>query len=258
MPTVTITPDHRAAMETQGFCVLDNVFSVPEMEGLATLIERFQRKHQEEIAAAGGTEGISRANEITFTAYLAENDPEIMAFCRRKEFVDVTTAFLGPDVDLYWNQAVYKMPEGEKQFPWHQDDAYTPVDPSPYLTLWLALNDATVENGCVWALPGSHAGGLVEHVQTPLGWACHSTDDPDQGVPIPVSAGSMAVFWSLTVHKSGANRSDGLRKAYIVQYAVAGLRNRATGEVIGHLVPVARDGRATSRGPIEPAVQVLA
>ncbi|MGC4045061.1 MAG: phytanoyl-CoA dioxygenase family protein [Armatimonas sp.] len=119
---------------------------------------------------------------------------------------------------------------------------YTPVDPSPYLTLWLALNDATIENGCVWMLPGSYKRGLVEHTHTPEGWSCHPLDDPDQGVPVPVKAGSIVVFWSLTMHKSSANISSGPRKAYIIQYSKAGLVSLPTRQAVEHLIPVARDG----------------
>lgn len=238
-----VTQHHRDAMESQGFCVLERVFARQDMDRLALLIERHQRRHEEDIARQGGTQGISRASEITFTSHLAEQDPEIMEFCRRPELIAISTAFLGPDVDLYWNQSVYKMPEGRKEFPWHQDDGYTPVSPSPYLTLWLAINDATPENGCISALPGSYRKGLLPHEQTPIGLSCHASDDPDQGVLVPVSAGSLAVFWSLTAHKSGANVSSGIRKAYIIQYSKAGLINAITGAPIERLTPVARNGQ---------------
>lgn len=119
---VTITEEQRNLLDEQGFFVLENVFSQNEMDALAEHIEAHQRRHEEAIAASGGTEGISRADEITFTAFLAENDDYIKDFCQRPEFVDITTSILGKDVDLYWNQAVFKMPEGEQQFPWHQDD----------------------------------------------------------------------------------------------------------------------------------------
>src|SRR5438445_406467 len=82
-----------------------------------------------------------------------------------------------------------------------------------------------LENGCISVLPGSHKRGLVPHYRTPIGLVCHEPDDPDQGVQVPVKAGSMAVFQSLTMHKSGVNRSKGMRKAYIIQYSQAGLRN---------------------------------
>ncbi len=160
----------------------------------------------------------------------------------RPEFVAIATQLLGPDVDLYWNQSVFKQPEGKREFPWHQDDGYTPVTPSPYLTLWLALNDATLENGCISVLPGSHNRGLVPHINSPLGLVCHGADDPDQGVLVPVQAGSMAVFQSLTMHKSGPNLSTGTRKAYVIQYSQSGLRHAETGELIPNQIPLARAG----------------
>ena len=240
----TITDAQKKQFAEDGYFLLENVFTRTEMDRLATQIEGYQKRHEERLAAQGGTEGISRAGEITFTDHLAENDPELAAFVTRPEFVAIATQLLGPDVDLYWNQSVFKQPEGKREFPWHQDDGYTPVTPSPYLTLWLALNDATMENGCISVLPGSHKRGLVPHHPSDIGLVCHDSDDPDQGVPVPVQAGSLAVFQSLTMHKSGANVSQGTRKAYIVQYSAAGLRNVQTGELIDNEIALARNGQA--------------
>ena len=239
----TVTDEQKRQFAEDGYFLMKDVFTPAEMDALAVRIEALQRRHEEEVAAKGGTEGISRAQEITFTAFLAENDPEIRAFTTRPEFVAISTELLGPDTDLYWNQSVFKMPETEREFPWHQDDGYTPVTPSPYLTLWLALNDATAENGCISVLPGSHKRGLVEHTPSPIGLVCHSADDPDQGVRVPVKAGSIAAFQSLTMHKSGPNVSRGPRKAYVIQYSHAGLRNAKTGEVLTGEIPVARGGK---------------
>ena len=126
-------------------------------QGISKALSSGTRKRLRE---KGGTEGISRAGEIAFTAFLAEQDENIRAFVKRPEFVAIAVQMLGPDIDLYWNQSVFKGPEGTKEFPWHQDDGYTPVEPSPYLTLWLAVNDATEENGCISVLPGSHKQGI--------------------------------------------------------------------------------------------------
>lgn len=239
----TITSEQRRRLDEDGFFVLDNVFASPEMDEVAQRIESLQRRHEEQLRAQGGTQGISRADEITFTSHLAEQDESIRAFCARPEFVAITTQILGPDIDLYWNQSVFKQPEGTKEFPWHQDDGYTAVEPSPYLTLWLALNDATPENGCISVLPGSHTRGVVPHHSSPIGLVCYSNDAPDQGVRVPVPAGSMAVFWSRTFHKSGPNTSIGPRKAYVIQYSHAGLRDAATGEILPDKIPVARGGQ---------------
>lgn len=240
----TISDEQRREFQENGFFVLESVFSLEEMEELCRHIDAFHQRQEEELKAQGGTIGISRANEISFTPFLAEADETIKQFVLRPEFVAICTQLLSQDVDLYWNQLVFKAPEGNKEFPWHQDDGYTPVTPSPYLTLWLALNDATPENGCISVLPGSHKKGLVPHEKTPIGLACYPSDSPDQGVMVPVKSGSIAVFQSLTMHKSGVNRSQGMRKAYIIQYSQAGLRHAITGELLPNKIPLARSGKA--------------
>jgi ectoine hydroxylase-related dioxygenase (phytanoyl-CoA dioxygenase family) len=231
-------------LDRDGYVVLHDVFTRSEMDEIANSIEAHHRRTVEWVRQNGQAAGISAQSEITFTCHLAEQDPKLRAFCLRPEFVAISTELLGPDVDLYWNQSVFKEPEGNRIFPWHQDDGYAEVDPSPYLTLWLALNDATPENGCISVLPGRYKDGLLPHRESPHGWVCHEADDPDQGVMVPVPAGSIAAFWSLTPHKSGSNRSLGVRKAYVIQFTKAGTRLVKTGEALEDKLPVARRGRA--------------
>lgn len=137
--SITLTEQQLSELEEVGFTILPDVFSQAEMDALAVRIEALQEKHLADLKAQGGTQGISRADEITFTCHLAQQDPEIMAFCQRPEFIAITTQLLGPDTDLYWNQSVFKMPEGKKEFPWHQDDGYTPVYHSNVLNAKIAL-----------------------------------------------------------------------------------------------------------------------
>ena len=68
---------------------------------------------------------------------------------------------VGPDVRLYWEQAVYKQPHSSEPVLWHQDNGYTFVEPQAYLTCWIALTDATPDNGCVVVMPGAHRGGTL-------------------------------------------------------------------------------------------------
>ncbi|MBW2416256.1 MAG: phytanoyl-CoA dioxygenase family protein [Deltaproteobacteria bacterium] len=135
-------------------------------------------------------------------------------------FQDLAHDLIGPDVRLYWDQAVYKKPGNPLEFPWHQDNAYTYVSPQQYVTCWVALSDATVENGCPWVVPGRHKLGTVVHELRDEGFSC--LDDPEDAVAVPVEAGSVVVFSSLTPHRTGPNLSDGVRKAYVVQIAADG------------------------------------
>ncbi len=241
-----LTVEQHDLLRTQGFIVLENLFSLEEIDAIESDLSAFHRAHEEALKAKGGGEGISRANEILFSGYIAEASEPVKAFIRNATMVTLTTELLGPDVDLYYNQTVYKNPEAKKEFPWHQDDAYTPVTPSPYLTCWLALTDATTENGCISVLPGSHQTGLRPHEQSPTGLVGYPPDAEDQGIQVPVSKGSLIVFWSTVLHKSGANVSNGMRKAYIIQYSQHGLRRIADGELVPDLIPVARGSRRVS------------
>ena len=122
---------------------------------------------------------------------------------------------------LYWDQAVYKKPEKPRRFPWHQDNGYAFVEPQQYLTVWLALTDATLDNGCPLVAPGLHRRGTIaHHYVDPLGFEC--LHDPDGAVVAEVPAGGAVVFSSLTPHLTGPNTTDDVRKAYILQYAPPG------------------------------------
>jgi ectoine hydroxylase-related dioxygenase (phytanoyl-CoA dioxygenase family) len=222
-----------------GYFILPDLFSAQDIDVLVEHIDYFANAH-ETVLKEKGTEGISRANEISFTTHLAAQDPVILHFVARPEFVEVTTSLLGPDVELYWDQSVYKKPETKREFPWHQDTGYVLTDPIEYVTCWLALNDVSVENGGIWLIPDSHHQGVVEHKNTDIGKQCYFGDE--QGIPVPLKKGSMVVFSSLAFHRSGPNLSNGIRKGYVIQYSIEGAKNGVTGNPFNGIV-VAHDGQ---------------
>ena len=117
---------------------------------------------------------------------------------------------------------MYKKPGTEFPFPWHQDNGYAFVEPQQYLTCWVALTDATEENGCPWVVPGLHRLGTLAHEYSDIGFVC--LREPEGAVPVPAPAGSIVVFSSLTPHSTGPNRTGTVRKSYIVQFAPVGRR----------------------------------
>ena len=142
-------------------------------------------------------------------------------FAAHQVFAGLCHDLVGDDVRLYWDQLVYKQPEKPRHFPWHQDNGYTYVEPQQYLTCWVPLNDATVDNGCPWVVPGLHLGGTLAHAYVePLGHQC--LEDPVGAVPVPARAGSIVVFSSLTPHMTGPNTTGEVRRTYILQYAPDG------------------------------------
>ncbi len=202
-----------------GFC-LDDAFSAEEIAEVVAAIDPFEAEAEAALRTReDGRFGIARAGEITFSPHLVTRSETLRAFSRHPLLCQLVTELIGGSVRLYWDQLVYKKGGTPDEFPWHQDNGYTFVEPQQYLTCWVALTDATLDNGCPWIAPGLHRGGTLQHRWTDLGFQCFAADDDVNPLPLPLRAGSVAVFSSLTPHRTGPNLTDTTRKAYILQYA---------------------------------------
>lgn len=225
-----LTAAQLASWNDRGFFVLEGVFGDAEIDAVTDEIDPFEA-HTEAFLQTreDGRLFIARAGEITFTTHLVQRSKRLRDFVAGPVFRDLAHDLIGPDVRLYWDQAVYKKPGTRDPFPWHQDNGYTFVEPQQYLTCWVALTDASEENGCPHVLPGLHLGGTLLHRLGPLGWVCAEGVE-DESVAAPVRKGGIVVFSSLTPHATGPNLTDTVRKAYIVQFAPDGARAFLPGE----------------------------
>jgi phytanoyl-CoA hydroxylase len=220
-PFQFVTEQQARSYDEAGFFVVDGALSSDEVDRVVAEIDPLEHQGEEELRKLkNGTFFIARADEITFTTHLVKRSPVLRAFTRSPLFAALCADLIGPEVRLYWDQAVYKKPDTEAPFPWHQDNGYAFVLPQQYLTCWVALTDATEANGCPWVVPGIHRMGTLAHETSDIGFVCMK--DPANAVPVPVKAGSVVVFSSLTPHSTGSNLTDAVRKAYIVQFAPDG------------------------------------
>jgi phytanoyl-CoA hydroxylase len=221
-PYRCLSPEQVARFDRDGFVVVPDVFDAETMAGIVEEIDGFEARMAAFLTSQdGGRFSIAEAGAITFTTHLVTRSPAVKAFALHPFFTGVCADLVGPDVNLYWDQAVYKKPEKPRRFPWHQDNGYAYVEPQQYLTCWVALTDATADNGCPQVAPGLHRAGTLAHSYVePLGWECLQAYD--SAATAEVGAGGVVVFSSLTPHLTGPNVTDGVRKAYILQYAPAG------------------------------------
>jgi phytanoyl-CoA hydroxylase len=216
-----LTPDQVAQFDAQGFVKLENVFTPDEVAGVIDAIDPLEEKGEEWLRGRGGRVSISEADVITFTTHLVKRSSTLRDFAAHPAVKDICHDLIGNDVRLYWDQSVYKKTGKEQEFPWHQDNGYTFIEPQQYLTLWIPLVDVDAENGCPWIAPDVHRGGTLEHWLTPIGFKC--LEDVPDAVCVPAKAGDIIAFSSLAPHRTGPNRRRGtVRKAYILQYAPDG------------------------------------
>lgn len=206
-----------------GYVVLHDVFTVDEIDAVRARIDGFEAKAEEFLRdQENGRMMIAESGAITFSTHLVTRSPDLAAFAHHPNLTDVCLDLVGPDVNLYWDQAVYKKPEKPRRFPWHQDNGYAYVEPQQYLTCWIPLTDATTDNGCPQVATGLHRHGTLKHDYVdPLGYECFH-DPPVEVHVAEAPVGSVVVFSSLTPHLTGPNTTDQVRKAYILQYAPVG------------------------------------
>jgi phytanoyl-CoA hydroxylase len=217
-PFRVLTEEQARSYDEKGFFVLEDALTTSEVDALTAAIDPFEEEAEDVLRGMeGGRFFIARADEITFTTHLVLRSAVLRRFTAGALFADLCADLIGPNVRLYWDQAVYKKPGTESPFPWHQDNGYAFVEPQQYLTCWVALTDATPDNGCPWVVPGLHRRGTLAHEHSDIGFVC--LHDPEGSVAAPAARGSIVVFSSLTPHSTGPNRTEDVRKAYIVQFA---------------------------------------
>ena len=222
-PFRLLTSEQATHFDQLGFVVIEDAVEPSVLGRVTAEIDGFEAEFETLLRAAAEERAfIAEADAITFTTHLVARSPVVRALATSDVFVDLSFDLIGPDVNMYWDQAVYKKPDKPRRFPWHQDNGYAFIEPQQYLTCWLALNDATEMNGCPWIAPGVHRAGTLTHKYVdPLGLECFR-EPPVAAMPAPVRAGSALVFSSLTPHTTGPNLTDAVRKAYILQYAPVG------------------------------------
>jgi len=204
----------------------DGYFITPVMydeSQLAELRDEAQRLWEQAIEQADQGK-VEKTRRLAFVGWLHERSPVFARFLKSEPLLDVARQMIGDDVDIAGNQLVLKAPnpEGRNTFAWHQDSFYAAeqewdkqiiLDDSRTFQCWVALNDATVENGCLRVIPGDHRGGLLEHGRDPVNGEFALDVDESRAVLAEMKAGQMLIFSGLLPHASGANTSDGPRMA---------------------------------------------
>ncbi len=151
--------------------------------------------------------------------------PVVRDMLHNPAIVDILTHLIGPDVKAMQSMLFIKN-AGKPGQAWHQDEHFIPTRDRSLTGVWIALDDATIDNGCMWMHPGSHKPGIIwptkPHGDPRFDGSdeCYGWDHPyDGGVPAEVSAGSVIFFNGYTLHRSLDNRrKTGFRRALVIHY----------------------------------------
>ena len=151
---------------------------------------------------------------------LHDLDPVFDEFSRRAEIKALVNDLSIDDPLLLQSMYIFKQPNIGGEVTCHQDGTFLFTEPLRVLGLWFALEDATIENGCLWAIPGGHKAGLRSRfLRADGGGTRFETfdDSPwpaEKLVPLEVEKGTLIVLHPLLPHLSRANLSSKSRHAY--------------------------------------------
>ena len=143
----------------QGYLVGDKLLEDAELDALGeaflTTIDRLRRENRlENVKSDDAADDAKQVFQIR-TAHLAH--PLFEGLIRDTRLLDAIESLIGPNIRLVHFQGLYKPPHTGGNVDWHQDDYYFGVNKKDAVaSCWLALDDATVDNGCMWVVPGAH------------------------------------------------------------------------------------------------------
>ena len=244
--------DQRRQFERDGYAVFERLLSLEFLGLLRDQCDAFVAREDARMEALGvHSLGITHRGKRYFANECQRVQPALRAFLFSETMAHVCRVLLGDTVYFFFDQFVVKCPEAGLPFSWHQDSGYMvgnggPADHAPYLTCWISLDDATVQNGTVRVLPFSKMpqarDAILPHVRQPqtndlIGWTGGETGDV-----LEVPAGSLVAFSSRLMPATGANLSDRPRRVYLAQYSAEAILNPGTRQLRRNAIPLVQNG----------------
>jgi len=220
-----------------GFAVMEGFLSQEELDVLRSETTRICRGELGELVHKGGS-GVAAGPEDmadldVVRQFLCIHFPHklsatMLGLISHPLAVASLVEIIGPDVKAMQSMMFVKS-EGKPGQAWHQDEYFIPTRDRSLTAIWMALDDATVNNGCLWVLPGSHQPGVIypERVIDDDRFDCTTEAyrfpyRDEDSVPVEMAAGSAVVFNGYLLHRSMPNKAPGsLRRAVVNHYMSA-------------------------------------
>ena len=214
----------RDEFEQNGFAIIPGIFSKQEISAISDEVDlviegRAAYLPEKDIVYEPDTHPRRVRNAFHLHIY---NDA-FLQVAKHPALIGALESILEKPLRLYASQIFAKPAHVGTVVPRHQDMPYWPFEPYEMVSAWIALDDSTIENGCVRYLAGSHKLGILPHVPSGItGNSLGVADDP-RLVPLPecpaeVRRGSCILHHCLTVHRSEPNRSARRRRGLIFVY----------------------------------------
>ncbi|MCC6396946.1 MAG: phytanoyl-CoA dioxygenase family protein [Bacteroidetes bacterium] len=220
---LVVPPDLVTQYQRDGYFILHDIIPPSELEMIRVECTELVRQQDQEMDRQGtDVLNLSRRNSRYFVFLAYKDRPQLGAFIFSERMAAICRATIGDSAMLFWEQFVVKGTDTKgAAFGWHQDSGYCDGPHKPYVNCWVPLDDVNEANGTVYLLSYGKAGTRekVQHQPVPGSNDRVGYFGSEQGEPANCKAGSIVVFSSLVFHRSGANTTPKMRRAYAVQFS---------------------------------------
>ncbi len=227
-----ISEEDVAYYHENGYLVVHNALTQAELDELKAETSRICRGELGDIRGVIPAASDEPEADV-LRRYLCIHFPHklsdvMMKYLVHPTIVDVTTGVIGPNVKCMQSMLFIKS-SGKPGQAWHQDEDFIPTRDRSLTGGWIAIDDATTENGCLWVIPGSHKHGVLwpQHVQDDARFDCTKESGgfpytDDDAIPVEVKAGAIVFFNGYLLHRSLPNyASSGYRRVLVNHYMSA-------------------------------------
>ena len=221
MAETQMTPTQVEEFKTEGLVAFDTVFSSDEVQTFAAAYDNCLERLRQEQGLKNIRQGQlddgtqTEVNQIR-CAHLFH--PVFADLVRDARILDRIETLIGANLRLILCQGLYKPAHTGGEIGWHQDDYYFQVSkPDAVVSCWMAFDDVTPENGCMWVIPRAHTQLWEHHNAEPNGFIMSDPDEP-AAVAVPMSAGQIMFHHGATPHRTLPNTTDQPRRALAIHY----------------------------------------
>ena len=241
---MTIDNDHALNFQQQGWCAVENFLDQREVAALAAEVDRFQDEglvRNVRTEGDGATQSESTANLQLIPLF--DKSPLIRALPFAPKVTAAVSALIGDPYLLHLDQMFLKPGRIGVGTRWHQDNAYFKIaDPLKGTAMWLAIHDATVDNGTLGLIRGSHRQQYVHERDPNSDHHIFCQPPEEEAVSVEIKAGGAVFFCYGTAHCTGDNHTDQARAGMAFHF----LHEDCAGD---DLVAEDRDRRPWLTGP---------
>jgi ectoine hydroxylase-related dioxygenase (phytanoyl-CoA dioxygenase family) len=227
-PTVILSQQQIDSYHREGYLVLEAITTQEEVAWLRTIYDRLFAERAGRASGdqfdLAGTDAEGKEAALPQILGPSTYAPELAEGLYRVNALAIARQLLGPDAEPRGEHAIFKPARTGAATPWHQDEAYwDPALDYSSFSLWIPLQEATVENGCMQFVPRSHLEQVRAHHSINYDPRIHGLEvdaavDTMRAVACPLPAGGATIHHNRILHYAGPNTSDVPRRAYILLF----------------------------------------